>query len=126
MKKILVIDDEEKIRNVISRYLQHDGYSVVAVADAKQAMQAVQDHFFHLVITDILLPEKNGIELIADLDKEVPGLKFIAISGGGHIPADLYLESARSQGAAVSLTKPFDRSDLLDAVESLIGEPVTI
>jgi len=126
MKKILVIDDEEQIRNVISRYLQHDGYDVVAVADAKQAMQAVQGHVFHLVITDILLPEKNGIELIADLDREVPGLKFIAISGGGHIPADLYLESARSQGAAISLMKPFDRSDLLEAVESLIGEPVLV
>lgn len=122
MKRILVIDDEAQVRNVIGRYLEHGGYEAVCVADAGEAIEAVRSQFFHLVITDILLPEKNGIELIADLDKELPGLKFIAISGGGQIPADLYLESARSQGATLSLMKPFDRADLLDAVEQLIGE----
>ncbi len=102
MKKILVIDDEEQVRKVIG------ATSSTTVRRCKRghggrAVEAVRETFFDLVITDILLPEKNGIELIADLDKEMPGLKFIAISGGGQIPADLYLESARNQGAAVSL-----------------------
>lgn len=126
MKRILVVDDEQQVRKVISRYLEHDGYEVTSVGDAQAAIEAVRQDFYHLVITDILLPEKNGIELIVDLDRELPGLKFIAISGGGQIPADLYLESARSQGAALSLQKPFDRADLLSAVEQLIGATQTV
>jgi DNA-binding NtrC family response regulator len=125
MKNILVIDDEAQVRKVISRYLEHDGYKVTSVGTAGEAIAAVREQFFHLVITDILLPEKNGIELIADLDQEIPGLKYIAISGGGQIPADLYLESARNQGAAISLMKPFDRTELLTAVNELIGEPAS-
>ncbi len=114
-----MIDDEEQVRKVIgaTRARRYD----VAAWHGGRAVEAVRETFFDLVITDILLPEKNGIELIADLDKEMPGLKFIAISGGGQIPADLYLESARNQGAAVSLMKPFDRTELIDAVRKLIG-----
>jgi len=123
MKKILVIDDEAPVRKVITRYLEHDGFAVTSVGTFEDAIAAVREQFFNLVITDIILPGKNGIELIADLDKEVPGLKYIAISGGGQIPAELYLESARNQGASITLMKPFDRTELLSAVHELIGEP---
>lgn len=126
MKKILVIDDEAPVRKVITRYLEHDGYQVTSVGTADEAIVAARSDAFHLVVTDILLPDRNGIDLIQELDREMPGVKSIAISGGGQIPADLYLESAKDQGASLSLQKPFDRSRLLEAVHALIGEPVSV
>ncbi|HPF36517.1 response regulator [bacterium] len=125
MKKILVIDDEVPVRKVIARYLEHGGFVVTGVGCADDAVAAVRRETFDLVITDILLPDRNGIDLIQELDRMVPGLKSIAISGGGQIPAGLYLESAENQGASRSLQKPFDRGQLLEAVHALIGEPVT-
>lgn len=124
MKKILVIDDETPVRKVIARYLEHDGYAVTGVGCADEAVAAVRSGSFDLVVTDILLPDRNGIDLLQELDRMVPGLKSIAISGGGQIPADLYLESAENQGASRSLQKPFDRGRLLEAVHALIGEPL--
>lgn len=126
MTKILVIDDEAPVRKVITRYLEHGGYAVTSVGSAEEAIEAVRSQDFRLIIADILLPDRNGIELISELDRLLPGLKSIAISGGGQIPADLYLESAKDQGASLSLQKPFDRNQLLEAVNELIGEPAAV
>jgi DNA-binding NtrC family response regulator len=120
MKNILVIDDEQPVRKVICRYLENDQYDVDDVGSAEEAIEAVKNKLYQLVITDILLPEKNGMELMADLRDEYPGLKFLAISGGGHIPADLYLQSALNQGAALTLIKPFSQDELLEAVDKLL------
>lgn len=121
MKNILVIDDEQPVRKVICRYLENGQYDVDDVGSAEEAINAVKGKLYQLVITDILLPEKNGMELMADLREEYPGLKFLAISGGGHIPADLYLQSALNQGAALTLIKPFSRDELLAAVQKLMN-----
>ena len=91
-------------------------------ADGRQALRAVLSRGCDLVITDINMPEMDGIEVIMALSERRPGLPIIAISGGGRLPKDLLLTSADMLGAVTTLAKPFDIPDLIAAVERALAE----
>jgi len=122
LSKILVIDDDEQIRKLLRRFLEADGHDVLSASDAIEGMTVFREQTPGLVITDILMPDKDGIELIRDLRALTPDLKIIAISGGGSCSAHLYLASSRYLGASRTLAKPFDREELKQAVDELLGE----
>jgi CheY-like chemotaxis protein len=120
---ILVVDDEPGIRELLSLMLEAAGHNVVAAEDGIQAPKVLAAQPIQVVITDLLMPERDGLEFIAEIRKKFPGVKIIAMSGGGHIARDSYLRIAKSFGAHVLLEKPFSQSGVLGAIESVMSMP---
>ena len=99
MSRILVIEDDDEVRALLESLLTRDGHVVATAANGKQGVAAFLAEPFDLVITDIIMPEKDGIEAIMDLRRGRPDLKLIAISGGGRAEPQNYLPSAQLRGA---------------------------
>ena len=121
MGKILVIDDEDQIRAMLRQALESSGHEVLEAINGKEGVRIYQEQPADLVITDILMPEKEGIETIMVLKQAHPGMPILAISGGGRSGAMDFLDMARALGADEALQKPFRRAELLEAVNRLIG-----
>lgn len=121
MTRILVIDDDAEIRQLLQQMLQRKGYQVLVAANGNQGTKLIQTEPIDLVITDIIMPEKEGIETIRELQRDFPHIKIIAISGGGRINAQHILEAARSFGVTHTLAKPLTQQALLGAIEQLVG-----
>ncbi len=122
MAQVLIIDDEDMVRMVLRQTLEKAGHGVTEASNGAKGIAAMKDKKFDLVITDIVMPEKEGVETIVQVRLDNPKLPIIAISGGGRIgPAD-YLEAARQLGANHVFAKPFDRKELLATVEACVAE----
>jgi CheY-like chemotaxis protein len=118
----MVVEDDSAVKELLREILERAGHEVTAAGNGKEAMALYKKSPADLIITNILMPEKEGLETIQELRRENPDIKIIAISGGGQIgPAD-YLEVARRFGATRTFSKPFDRKELLRAVEELLDE----
>ncbi len=118
-RSILVVDDEPQIRAVLRRKLERCGYDVCEAANGREAIRSLETVPFDLVITDILMPEKDGLDTILFLRKQQPNVKVIAISAPSN---DLYLESACAFGASRAFEKPLELNDLAEAVVELLAE----
>ena len=116
MKKILVIEDNPMVRNTLTRILQTGGYTVVTANDGLQGIDLFKKEDPDLVISDIIMPQQEGIATIRQILAERPEAKIIAISGGGRIGHTDFLLIARQMGAKDVLPKPFDPEDLLDRI----------
>src|SRR5689334_11722523 len=122
MFRVLVIDDNADTREVLQLLLQRAGYSVDVATDGAAGLELLRRRPAELVITDIFMPNRDGIETIEQLRNEFASLKVIAISGGGRLAKkDGYLLTARELGADAVLAKPFEREELLRAVRKLLG-----
>lgn len=123
MAHILVIDDDEMLREVIAKTLELAGHSVARAEDGLQGLDVFRAQPAELVITDLIMPRQEGVETIMKLRKEFPGLRIIAMSGGvSH--SKLYLEMAGKLGAHKLLPKPFTPTELIRVVsETLAGPP---
>jgi len=122
MARILIIDDEEQMRGMLRQMLERAGYEVIDAADGKEGMKLFRREPADLIITDLLMPEKEGLETIMELRREFPGTKIIAISGGGREGILDFLPAARKLGACATLAKPFERQEMLDAVAKALGK----
>ena len=116
MARILVIDDEEPIRRLLDQALTAEGHEVLAASDGKEALRLQQATPVDLVITDILMPKQDGLEVIMALKREVPGIKVIAMSGGGRFIQAGALQMAEPLGAFATLRKPFALEAMLETV----------
>ena len=122
MGRIMVVEDDKAVRELLREILKRAGHEVIAAGNGKEAIALYQDTPADLIITNILMPEKEGLETIQEMRRDDPDIKIIAISGGGQIgPAD-YLEIARRFGAMRTFSKPFDRKELLAAVDELLED----
>lgn len=121
MARILLIDDDEDVRRTLVRMLETAGHEVHEAADGDSGIELCNKVLPQLVISDILMPEKDGIETIMTLKRDHPGLRILAISGGGRSGAMDFLDMARALGADEALQKPFRRAELLDLVNRLLG-----
>ncbi len=119
--RILIIDDEIQIREMLGQMLSREGYDVINAPDGKVGMKICREQNVDLIITDIIMPEKDGIEMILELRHDFPDLKVIAISGGGRLGPDGYLEMAQKLGAHRTFFKPFNRKEILEAVKELLN-----
>ncbi len=119
MAQILLIEDDNDIRQLMKQFLEQDGHTVVEASNGKTAVEIYYKEQPDLIITDIVMPEKNGIEVISELKSKYPHIKIIAISGGGDLDPSSYLFTARKLGAAYTLKKPFLRAELIEAVKAL-------
>ena len=120
MKKILVIDDEAAIRSLLALILEREGFFVMTASDGKEGMKIVKREPVDLVITDLIMPEKEGTETIMELKREFPDIKIIAISGGGKNKPERYLNVAKFLGASHIFAKPLDWPALIKAVRDLL------
>jgi CheY-like chemotaxis protein len=121
MSSILVVDDDTQVLDVMSEMLRLEGHSVSVAENGQQAVDQMRDAQFDLVITDLIMPEKEGLETIADIRKTRSDLPIIAISGGGRVGPMDYLETARFIGADATLAKPFGRQELITTVSDLLA-----
>jgi len=122
MARILIIDDEPQIRSMLTLMLEREGYEVVEAPDGVDGIKIYRQNPADLIITDLIMPNKDGIGMIIDLKKEFPDVKIIAMSGGGLNKPDGYLKGAKKLGAACTLTKPIDREEMLEAVREILKE----
>ncbi len=116
MALILVIDDDPMVRTTLRQILAKGGHDVIEAVNGKQGLQLFRAHGPDLVITDIIMPEKEGIETIMEIRGDNPTAKIIAISGGGRTRNMDYLEIARTVGAESVLAKPFSIKDVIQQV----------
>jgi two-component system chemotaxis response regulator CheY len=114
--RILIIDDDDRFRGMLRRTLERAGYEVVEARNGQEGQQHYRAAPTDLIITDILMPEKEGLETIMELRGDFPGVKIIAISGGGLTGNLGFLAIAQRLGARRTLQKPFDLREMLDAV----------
>ena len=121
MSSILVVDDDTQVLDVMSEMLRLEGHSVSVAENGRQAVDQIRDEDFDLVITDLIMPEKEGLETIADIRRSHGSLPILAISGGGRVGPTDYLETARFIGANATLAKPFGRQELITTVSDLLG-----
>ena len=122
MAKILIIDDEEIVRFTLREILESDGHDVSEASDGNKGLNAQRADPAELVITDIIMPEKEGVETIIELQKEFPDTKIIAISGGGRMKNMDFLEVAKKFGAHSVMSKPFSAKELIAQVRACIAE----
>jgi len=118
--RILIIEDDVGVRDFLESLLERAGYETVTAANGKEGVDVFATSPVDLVITDIIMPEKDGIETIMDMKRLNPALKVIAISGGGRSEPEDYLHSARLLGADRTVRKPFNNEDILQSVRALL------
>ncbi|MEJ2102914.1 MAG: response regulator [Desulfobacterales bacterium] len=123
MARILIIDDEPQIRSMLRLMLERVGYEVAEAPDGIEGIRRYRENPADLIITDLIMPNKDGIGMIIDLKKEFPKVKIIAMSGGGVNRPEGYLDGAKKLGATRTLTKPIDRDEMLKAVKETLKDP---
>jgi len=123
MKRILVIDDDELLLDTVREMLEGAGHVISVACDGNEGLALLSTGTFDLVITDIIMPNKEGIETIHDITERQPDLPIIAISGGSRMGRlDSYLPTAHALGAVRTLAKPFRLETLLEAVTETLAE----
>jgi CheY-like chemotaxis protein len=121
--RILVVDDNDQMRALLRMLLEQAGHEVLDAANGKLALNLLKTERADLIITDIIMPEMEGIDLIMAIRSVDPRVKIIAISGGGKIDPRLCLNMADKLGADRILQKPFGKSAILSLVAELLADP---
>lgn len=121
MKTILVVDDDDLFRAMLCETLKAAGYEVLEAENGKAAMKVVLGSSLDLVITDLIMPEQEGIETIREIKRITPEMKIIAVSGGMRGGSMDFLQIAEYMGATRVFKKPIDRKAFLSAVSELVG-----
>lgn len=122
MATILLIDDEDLMRKALRQLLVALGHEVFEAKDGRAGLAIFDSRSFELVITDIVMPEMEGLQLLLELRKRQRGVKVIAMSGGGRMQIGDYLHTAKLLGAVALLAKPFSREDLEAVLHSVLPQ----
>ncbi|PWC34337.1 response regulator [Azospirillum sp. TSO35-2] len=122
MASVLIIDDDDVARAVLLRTLTLAGHEAVGARDGVEGMARFRDHPADLVITDIFMPNQEGLATIMELRRSAPGLKIIAISGGGARASLDVLPVAEALGAQRTLRKPFTPAEVMETVRAVLAE----
>ena len=120
MGRILVIDDDRAMRGTIRKILEHDGHEVREAEDGRKGLASFRADPVDVVVTDLIMPEQEGIETIMELRALAPGVRILAVSGGLSPETDGRLDDAQALGADASLAKPFTVDQLRNAVAALL------
>jgi CheY-like chemotaxis protein len=120
MFTILIIEDDSDLRNLLKRLFERENYNILEAGNGRDAIKLLDHSKPDLVITDIIMPDEDGIGTINTLRQYYPEIKIIAISGGGRMLSEDYLKLARMLGAHSSFSKPFDNKALLRKVKELL------
>jgi DNA-binding response OmpR family regulator len=124
MPRILVVDDDPNLRTAIRRILEPEGFEIEEASEGRNAMRAFRARSADLVLCDVFMPEKDGLEVLRELAREFSGARVVAMSGGGLRGTMNLLPMAQGLGATAVLCKPFERAELLAVVrQSLSPSP---
>lgn len=121
MAQILVIDDDNEFRTVLCTTLEDAGHEVNEASDGREGLDCYRKRPVDLVLTDLIMPETEGVETIRELRREFPEVRIIAMSGGGRTGANEFLDYADKFGAAGRLQKPFSRDHLLVTIDKVLA-----
>jgi CheY-like chemotaxis protein len=119
--RVLVVDDNPDLRALVKIMLERAGFEVQVAADGQRALDLQREHPAEVLISDIFMPESDGIELIARFKSGFPQVKIIAMSGGGHVSKKDYLPVAKAIGADAVLQKPFAAETLVRMLQELVA-----
>jgi DNA-binding NtrC family response regulator len=122
MSDILLVDDDDQLRTMMRLVLQRAGHTVREASDGHEAMSLFRDRPGDLIVTDLVMPEKEGLAVILEMRRINSQVKIVAMSGGGRVNPDNYLEVAKKFGAGDVLRKPFSNQELLDTVQRLLDQ----
>ncbi|MGH7090925.1 MAG: response regulator [Stellaceae bacterium] len=120
MSNILVIDDNASVRKALMLMLESGGHSVLGAKDGAEGLRVFETEDPDLVLVDIIMPDKDGIEIIREMRRARPQARIIAMTGGGRFTNLDFLKMARAFGAADTLAKPIDPDDLVTRVEACL------
>jgi len=122
MARIIVIDDEDDLRGILRLMLEAHGHEVDEAATGSEGLRAIRGQRYDLVITDVLMPEDDGVSIAKQLPSIQPEAKVLAISGGGpSMPADWSLKLMEMFGVDAALQKPFEEDELIGVVDRLLA-----
>jgi len=121
MPNSLLVEDDDLFAGMVEKTLARAGYTIVRARNGKEALELFNPETVELVLTDLVMPDMEGISLIRELLARHLGLKIIAMSGGGRNHPEAYLSIARHMGAARTLAKPFSTDELFTAIEDVLG-----
>jgi len=119
---ILLVDDDEQFRGMLSEALTGEGFEVREASDGLQGIKLYGEQPTDIVITDLVMPGKEGLEMIVEIKRFHSGVKIIAISGGGRGSSNNYLKMAKAFGAQIVLAKPFSHHEILDAISQVLED----
>jgi DNA-binding NtrC family response regulator len=120
MSKVLIIDDDDDMRAMLLQMMEYEGIEAIGASNGKDGLQKINAFQPDLVVTDIVMPEKEGLETIIDLLGKLPNLPIIAISGGGRVGPESYLPMAKELGARFAFAKPLNRKEFMTAVKQCL------
>jgi CheY-like chemotaxis protein len=120
MAKILIVDDDEPLRTALQLMLENLGHETHVAGHGKDAFRHLAHSSFDLVMTDMFMPEMDGLEIIGKLQEQNPSLKIIAMSGGGLLNRSNLLRTAQRLGASQVLAKPFSRDELIAVLNHVL------
>jgi DNA-binding response OmpR family regulator len=120
-RSVLVIDDDSAVRATLAVVLEEHGYRVFQSENGQTGLAAFRAHNPDLIVTDIVMPVKEGLQTIIDIRRERPGMRIIALSGGSRRGRHDFLDIARELGAWDVIVKPFDVEDFLARVDRCLG-----
>ena len=118
MPSILIIDDDASVRDSLRRTLHKEGYTIFEASEGRGGLKQLEHSLADLILLDMFMPDKDGLETIGELRRTHPGIRIIAMSGGGFKGTVDVLHVATKLGARRTLAKPFTREQLLEAVET--------
>jgi CheY-like chemotaxis protein len=121
MTTILLVDDDDQFRSMLSALLRRSGYEVQEARNGNEATMMYRSQQTDLVITDLIMPEKEGLETIREIRHTNPGVRIVAMSGGGRKGLEDYLEVAKVFGARVVIDKPFTHQEILGAISKALA-----
>jgi len=118
MKHVLVVDDDPPIRRICKQILEQAGFSVSEASNGVEALASYTSDRPDVVLMDIIMPQKDGVDTILELRSTFPQVRIVAMSGGGAVPAGKYLAITQSLGVQGMLRKPFHAEELIKAIQS--------
>ena len=123
-KRILIVDDEKALLIAMRRLFKKfkTDYEVFTTTNSVEVPRMIEEFAIDILVTDILMPDKDGLELIIEVRKKYPLVKIIAMSGGGVIGKEEYLDMAKRLGSLYSLRKPFSNDELISALKNVVAD----
>ena len=121
MPSILIIDDDDSLRDALRRTLHKEGYTIMEASHGGRGLKQLESAAVDVVLLDMFMPEKDGLETIGELRRMHPGIRVIAMSGGGFKGTVDVLHVAKKMGVRRTLSKPFTREELIEAVAQVVN-----
>ena len=118
--RVLVVDDDPMVRSVLCAYLSHAGHAPLSAGTMEEAFRTLKQRPFDVLVTDVLLPDGDGINILNDVAEHLPAVRLVAVTGGGSYFGPEFFERIAHALGAVTLQKPFDRGRFIAAVEGAI------